>query len=265
MKHVTEDILIQYAFDLLEANAARSARQHIDACPECQQRLVLLQKKFSTMKVLNDIIEPSEALISKTLAVKAVPVKQVLFYRKKWVGWSAAAAAMVLIGVLFFQNLSNTSMKEPAPRGLKEQNIATLDTLVDRVSLLPSTVQGERKTASQNAVKIVSADEIPNQPPFAPASAIELVVLPTPDAMQLTIYNSADLTLVRDTRKLTLKPGWNWLQFMWADTLIDPTTFVAEAAGICRQNRYPAVCISCTAQRHRPMAHPFRGRRSGTV
>ncbi|MHC5199077.1 MAG: hypothetical protein ACYSO1_03035, partial [Planctomycetota bacterium] len=30
--------------------------------------------------------------------------------------------------------------------------------------------------------------------------------------------------LVRDTRKLTLKPGWNWIQFMWANTQIDPTS-----------------------------------------
>ena len=71
---------------------------------------------------------------------------------------------------------------------------------------------------------MVSAEEIPDTPPFAPASAIELVVLPKPDKSQVTIYNSADLTLVRDTRKLTLKPGWNWLQFMWANTQIDPTS-----------------------------------------
>ena len=42
--------------------------------------------------------------------------------------------------------------------------------------------------------------------------------------MQITIYNSADLTLVRERRNLTLKKGWNWLQFMWANTLIDPTS-----------------------------------------
>lgn len=73
-------------------------------------------------------------------------------------------------------------------------------------------------------MRIVDADAIPDVAPFAPASAIELVVLPNPDKMQLTIYNAADLTLVRDTRRLTLKPGWNWLQFMWNGTLIDPTS-----------------------------------------
>uniref|UniRef100_UPI003566BF3A DUF4139 domain-containing protein n=1 Tax=Pontiella sp. TaxID=2837462 RepID=UPI003566BF3A len=60
--------------------------------------------------------------------------------------------------------------------------------------------------------------------PFAPASNIELNVLPRRDEVQLTIYNAEDLTLVRETRKMTLKRGWNWLQFMWSNTLIDPTS-----------------------------------------
>ena len=42
--------------------------------------------------------------------------------------------------------------------------------------------------------------------------------------MQLTIYNSEDLTLVRETRKVSFKPGANPLQFSWANTLIDPTS-----------------------------------------
>ena len=81
------------------------------------------------------------------------------------------------------------------------------------------------------AVETVIAPEselIPEQPPFAPASAIELVTLPRRDKVQLTIYNSADLTLVRERRNLTLKKGWNWLQFMWANTLIDPTSLSLE-------------------------------------
>ncbi|MHC4647745.1 MAG: DUF4139 domain-containing protein [Planctomycetota bacterium] len=53
---------------------------------------------------------------------------------------------------------------------------------------------------------------------------IDLVILPTRDTVQLTIYNSADLTLVRESRALTLKEGKNKLQFSWANTLIDPTS-----------------------------------------
>jgi hypothetical protein len=69
---------------------------------------------------------------------------------------------------------------------------------------------------------------IEEPPPFAPASAIELVTLPKRDSVQLTIYNSADLTLAREKRNITLKQGWNWLQFMWANTLIDPTSLSLE-------------------------------------
>ncbi|MHC4647686.1 MAG: DUF4139 domain-containing protein [Planctomycetota bacterium] len=84
-------------------------------------------------------------------------------------------------------------------------------------------------TGEVSATTMAPAEgEIPEQPPFAPASAIELVTLPRRDKVQVTIYNSADLTLVRESRKLTLKKGWNWLQFMWANTLIDPTSLHLE-------------------------------------
>ena len=53
---------------------------------------------------------------------------------------------------------------------------------------------------------------------------VDLVTLPTRDTVQLTIYNSADLTLVRESRALTVKEGRNKLQFSWANTLIDPTS-----------------------------------------
>ena len=42
---------------------------------------------------------------------------------------------------------------------------------------------------------------------------VDLVILPKRDTAQLTIYNSADLTLVREGRALTLKKGQNRLQF----------------------------------------------------
>jgi hypothetical protein len=53
---------------------------------------------------------------------------------------------------------------------------------------------------------------------------VDLVTLPSRDTVQLTIYNSADMTLVRESRALTLKNGKNKLQFSWANTLIDPTS-----------------------------------------
>lgn len=53
---------------------------------------------------------------------------------------------------------------------------------------------------------------------------IELVTVPKSQGVQLTIYNSADITMVRETRELTFKRGINTLQFSWAGTLIDPTS-----------------------------------------
>jgi hypothetical protein len=53
---------------------------------------------------------------------------------------------------------------------------------------------------------------------------VDLTTLPTRDTVQLTIYNSADLTLARESRALTLKEGANALQFSWENTLIDPTS-----------------------------------------
>jgi hypothetical protein len=53
---------------------------------------------------------------------------------------------------------------------------------------------------------------------------VDLVTLPSRDTVQLTIYNSADMTLVRESRALTLKQGKNSLQFSWVNTLIDPTS-----------------------------------------
>ena len=53
---------------------------------------------------------------------------------------------------------------------------------------------------------------------------INVVTLPDRDTVQLTIYNSADLTLVKETRHLTFRKGLNKLEFSWAGTLIDPTS-----------------------------------------
>ncbi len=53
---------------------------------------------------------------------------------------------------------------------------------------------------------------------------INVVTLPGRDTVQLTIYNSADLTLVKETRYLTFRKGLNKLEFSWANTLIDPTS-----------------------------------------
>ncbi len=61
-------------------------------------------------------------------------------------------------------------------------------------------------------------------PLTAPARNLDLATVPERRTVQLTIYNSEDLTLVRERRVVSFKPGINPLRFSWANTLIDPTS-----------------------------------------
>jgi len=56
------------------------------------------------------------------------------------------------------------------------------------------------------------------------AGNVDLSTVPKRNTLQLTIYNSEDLTLVRETRVVTFKKGVNPLEFSWANTLIDPSS-----------------------------------------
>jgi len=61
------------------------------------------------------------------------------------------------------------------------------------------------------------------------AARVNVDTVPDRDSVQLTIYNSVDLTLVRETRLLTFRKGLNRLEFSWANTLIDPTSVEFKA------------------------------------
>lgn len=56
------------------------------------------------------------------------------------------------------------------------------------------------------------------------AQNIDVSTLPPRDEVQLTIYNSEDITLVREKRRVTLRSGVSQLQFSWANTQIDPSS-----------------------------------------
>jgi hypothetical protein len=62
-------------------------------------------------------------------------------------------------------------------------------------------------------------------------AAVDIVTLPTREGTQLTIYNSEDITMVREHRLLTVKEGVNRIQFSWANTLIDPTSIEFRILG----------------------------------
>ena len=286
--HLTEDMLIKYQFDLLDEGEKKISADHLADCDQCRSEFEELVERFSLLDVLNDEMEVSDELLQKTVASSLVskPAKTSVFPLRR-VGWIASAAAVLVVGIIFFANGPD---KEIAER----TNVQPITSAADRVedfgypdlvaagddsvmadkssmnlheseNLLAvgssgvtnyDAVSGEKywykkdpldsyavglkagtkgvmnglgtvaRSTSHAAggVRVVDSKFMPDKPPFAPASAIELVVLPRPEEMQVTIYNSADLTLVSDKRKLTLKPGYNWLQFMWANTKIDPTS-----------------------------------------
>ena len=97
---------------------------------------------------------------------------------------------------------------------------------------------------------------------LAPAqAAVDLVTLPTREGTQLTIYNSEDITMVREHRLLTVKEGVNRIQFSWANTLIDPTSHRVphpRPAGQGRSGRYD---LPGRPQRRPAMEHQEPDRR----
>ncbi|MDA1193450.1 MAG: hypothetical protein O3A46_17375 [Candidatus Poribacteria bacterium] len=58
---------------------------------------------------------------------------------------------------------------------------------------------------------------------------VQLVTVPGRDTVELTIYNSRDLTFAKEQRNITLRQGDNLIQFSWAGTRIDPTSVQLES------------------------------------
>jgi hypothetical protein len=205
-----------------------------------------LEKNISRLvKLGRDSDKPSEKyskdLIDSAIQELQKPTKvQVKGFRIP--AWLGAAAAIVIVGaVLIIHTQLNRKAASPVVqdtdiKGAQRQletgkEMSETDVSFGRLKTpaKPFAAESDQfEIASMSDEIIAEPEDIEEQAPFAPASAIELVVLPRRENVQLTIYNSADLTLVRERRNLTLKRGWNWLQFMWANTLIDPTSLELE-------------------------------------
>ena len=207
-RHVSRDDLLKHHFFLASARKTRRIRAHLAGCESCRHRLEQLEGRFSALELLRRTENPSGQLLARTLhqveAGATDPVRSI--HHSTWRSAGAVAAAIVLTGGVL---LALWLRSPPGPRPPQDQRTAAGSRTPSRPPDAPRLDRAESA-------------------PFAPASRIELVVLPRRDAVQLTIYNSADLTLVREQRDLTLKQGWNWLQFMWANTLIDPTSLNLE-------------------------------------
>ena len=208
--HLSQDTLIQYIFDLTDEPRADIAK-HLGECPDCAARHKQLKAKFATLDTLNEDIKAGDSLLARTIANAKTPARPT---RNRFAPptWLTAAAAVLLIGTLAL----------------------TIFKLTESDTFSPPDSKIAESTDRSNNFKVTAKPTGAIEPfdfseaPFAPASAIELNILPRRESSQITIYNSADLTLVREKRKLTLKRGWNWLQFMWANTLIDPTSLSLE-------------------------------------
>jgi hypothetical protein len=213
-RHLTEQELIEYQFKLATEAQMEEIADHLQDCVQCSERLEELERKFAALDLLREEPKVSEDLISQVIEQARKPVQAKVVPIRKRV-WIAAAAAVLLIGLLLLSvpDMTEDRIKKP---DLGEKLART----VEYKGTIP-------ETDVMQVAKMDIKDEL-GRPPFAPASAIELVTLPRREKVQLTIYNSADLTLVRERRNLTLKKGWNWLQFMWANTLIDPTSLSLE-------------------------------------
>ncbi len=254
-QHLTEQELIEFQFKLASDNRVKEITQHLETCNQCREQMEKLQRKFASLDLLHEEVKASDDLISKAVKQAEKPVKAKIFSMTKsaWL----SAAAVVLVGTLLLISLPGTDTKLEETQDIDTVNELKSETIergfAEETTKEPAMISGRRDISEKAFAYTPSAkDESPQpvlgfatesdaiekpsefkediieQPPFAPASSIELVTLPRRENVQLTIYNSADLTLVRERRNLVLKRGWNWLQFMWANTLIDPTSLSLE-------------------------------------
>ena len=207
-KHLTDEQLQAHLFDL--DNGASAG--HLTDCAECTARLEKLTRQFSALNELKENPAVRDEVVQATL--KQVAESGRAPSHTRWIPIASAAGFLLLASLLWV--LSQRPIEDQDP-------IARVPT--------PPTQQETAELDRGPLARPVPEEllvELRKTTPFVPGSNIELNVLPRREKVQLSIYNKADLTLVRDQRQLTLKEGWNWLQFMWANTLIDPTSLQLE-------------------------------------
>ncbi|MBN2703291.1 MAG: DUF4139 domain-containing protein [Pontiellaceae bacterium] len=200
MMHYTSDQLREYRFGLLDESETAAIATHLETCADCRAELEAIDRQFALLDLLKEQPEVSDQIVAAVLHAK--PERKIIPFRTAAI--LAAAASIAIIFGIFGRNRSPNA---PSPE-TADSSVYSVSSVVDEVEPTLAELRAEK--------------------PFAPASNIELNVLPRRDDVQLTIYNEEDLTLVREKRKLTLKRGWNWLQFMWSNTLIDPTSLSLE-------------------------------------
>jgi hypothetical protein len=94
-------------------------------------------------------------------------------------------------------------------------------------------------------------------------AAVDLVTVPTREGTQVTIYNSEDITMVREHRLLTVKEGVNRIQFSWANTLIDPTSI--EFRILDKQDKVDLVDTTYPAGRNEALQWNIKSQIAGKI
>ncbi len=249
--HLTERELIEYQFRLISEAETEPIGAHLEVCSECREHLEQLKHKFTALDLLRGDIVVSEDLLSRVTEQAAQPVQRrvIPFTNPAWI---ATAAAVLIVGLaLLLASLTEKEStrrhfaKGPVPADEtphpeleveKGSEVLTVAKKFDERMEVPPVAELDTKDAAGRTLALgmpkeetpmreyfhgaitpggtrsALPEQISEQPPFAPASAIELVTLPRRDKVQLTIYNSADLTLVRERRNLTLKIPWYAVQ-----------------------------------------------------
>ncbi|MHC4694822.1 MAG: anti-sigma factor family protein [Planctomycetota bacterium] len=202
--HLTEQQLIEYQFKLVSDIQVGEISGHLKDCVQCRERLERLQRKFSSLELLRDEITASEELISRVVEQAGKPVKT-RFIRFRKPAWLGAVAAVLLVGFILLANhLTEDGTTEP--EFSKKPGEITTHQPTKGLDITASSEKKYKLAQWEKNEKTIKGlgdfaegrtviDDISERPPFAPASAIELVVLPRREKVQLTIYNSADLTL----------------------------------------------------------------------
>ncbi|NQV35071.1 MAG: hypothetical protein HQ515_20420, partial [Phycisphaeraceae bacterium] len=211
--HVSEEQLIQWLFDLADPAEAKTIADHVAQCDACTVLKTQVAQKFAQLDMLQGDPVVGDALIQKTQAsCGSVPVRRVNLW------WMSLAACLVFAGVISVMTINGPQeaarpMRDVAKNSPSTTNSPAPAPKMEATGMFAMDVAAPAPIARDRPDSDPERDPF-EKAPFAPASAIELVTLPTRDDVQITIYNEQDLTLVREQRKLTLKRGWNWLQFM---------------------------------------------------
>lgn len=201
MNHIPADQLRNYQFGLLPEADATETAAHLETCTDCREKLHALETQFAALDVLRDQPAVSDEILAAVVGQRRRRFQLRLNGRR----------------ALFFPT------EQDAPSTFWKPALAVAASLLVLFGILRMDRTAESRQDAGDTLAALRAEQ-----PFPPASNIELNVLPRRDEVQLTIYNEEDLTLVREKRKLVLNRGWNWLQFMWSNTLIDPTSLELE-------------------------------------